>query len=223
VQAEQIFGKKRYLLERLAEIDGVNLSPETDIHSEGILGFISLEEEDAVQVLARTQQMTSEIQFNIAKRIMVFPTGFEVKRGMITDTNTPYITQRMEEAGYKVTKGEILDDQADFIAAKLNDAIHSGYGLIITTGGIGAEDKDRTYIVKFEQGKGRHEKIGVRIAVGKMGSSLIISLPGPNDEVRLALEELLKALGEGKNREEIAQMIAHVLRVKLQDKGFHHH
>jgi len=237
VQAEQIFGKKRYLLERLAEIDGVNLSPETDIHSEGILGFISLEEEDAVQVLDRTQQMTNEIQLNIAKRIMVFPTGFEVKRGMITDTNTPYITQRMEEAGYKVTKGEILDDQADFIAAKLNDAIHSGYGLIITTGGIGAEDKDRTvegvllvdpqaatpYIVKFEQGKGRHEKIGVRIAVGKVGSSLIISLLGPNDEVRLALEELLKALGEGKNREEIAQMIAHVLRVKLQDKGFHHH
>ncbi|ABB15031.1 molybdopterin-binding protein [Carboxydothermus hydrogenoformans] len=237
IQAEQVFGKKQQLLKKLSEIPGVNIVPETDIHSEGILGFISLDESEVPQVLARTEKIVDEIKMKIAKRVIVFPTGFEVKRGMIADTNTPYIIQRMTEAGYKVTKGEILDDSADYIAAKLNDAVNSGYGLIITTGGIGAEDKDRTvegvllvdpqaatpYIVKYQQGTGRHEKNGVRIAVGMVGNSLIVSLPGPHDEVKLALDVLIRALDEGKSKEEIAQEIAGVLRAKLQAAGFKHH
>ncbi len=237
IQAEQIFGKKQQLLKKLSTIPGVNISPETDIHSDGIMGFISLEESDVEEVLARTKEIIDDVKMNIAKRVIVFPTGFEVKKDMIVDTNTPYIMTRMADAGFKTTKGEILDDSAEYIAAKLNEAINSGYGLIITTGGTGAESKDRTvegvllvdpqaatpYIVKYQQGTGRHEKSGVRIAVGRAENSLIVSLPGPHDEVKLALEALISSLDEKKDKEEIAQEIVSVLQTKLQTASFKHH
>lgn len=236
VQAQYIYGMKNKLLTALAQIPGIEITKDTDIHSEGILGMIGLDEETAQKVLDDTRLMKNEITDRISKRVLVFPTGFEVKRGMIKDTNTPLIKKMMEANGYKVTVGEVLDDDMDMISGKLRRAINEGYGVVITTGGVGAEDKDKTvegilqidpnaatpYIVKFKKGTGRHEKEGVRIGVGQVGSTLIIALPGPNDEVKLAMDVLLSSLEQTKEREVIAQELVKALRQKLTMKLTHH-
>ncbi len=237
IKAEQFFGKKKQLLNALAKVAGVEISPDTDIHSDGILGFIALDEMETARVMENTRKMREEIKTKLKKRVIVFPTGFEVKRGMIKDTNTPLIREEMEREGFRVSIGEILDDDPDLIAGKIRRALNDGYGVIITTGGIGAEDKDKTvegilkidpeaatpYIIKFKKGIGRHEKEGVRICVGETGGSLIVALPGPNDEVKICLEILLSALKNGTSKYELANKLAEALREKLRCKFSHIH
>jgi len=237
VKQENIIGKERAILERLAGISGVTLAPGASVHSNGILGLICLEPDDDGEMAARVAQMTEQIKSNIAKRAIVFPTGFELKQGLIEDTNTPYLKALLEASGYRVDVGEILDDCAQQIAASLDDALSRAYGLIITTGGVGAEDKDKSveallavepgaatpYIVKFKVGTGRHVKDGVRIGVGQVGPSVLVTLPGPNDEVRIAAGILLDGLGRGAGKEELATKIAGALSAKLAHKPHQPH
>jgi len=228
MDAEKLYGKKDEILRKLSVIPGVSVSEETSLHSEGILGFISLDEEAAKDVLDRSHEMATDLLENIRRRCMVFPTGEEVRRKLIIDTNSPYITDRLRAEGYKVDIGPVLQDDTDSIALALSDAIDCGYGLIITTGGVGAESKDRTveamikldreaitpYITKYHKGTGRHEKEGVRIAVGSVGPTLMIALPGPNDEVRMSMETIVSGLKDKCDKGRLADEIARTLREK---------
>ncbi|HIR84189.1 MAG TPA: competence/damage-inducible protein A [Candidatus Galloscillospira excrementavium] len=240
VPQENIMGKEEAILEALGKIPGVHLTPESYLHSNGILGLICAGVEHPEAVLDRVAGMTSEIQSRIARRAIVFPTGFELKQGLIEDTNTPYLKGLLEERGYTVTVGEIMEDDLADICDKLDDALSRGFGLILTTGGVGAEDKDHSveaicrmdptaatpYIVKFQQGTGRHVKDGVRIGVGREGPSLMVSLPGPHDEVECAAPVLLRGLEEGWSKEVLADRLAAVLADKWRQKGLghgHHH
>ena len=226
VNAENIYGKKRELIERLKKIPGVEISESTTVHSEGILGFIELDEETASNVLRRTKEIVDDMLERISKRCIVFPTGEEVIKGTIKDTNSPYIKERLEREGFKVQIGSALPDDVEVIASAIMNAVDEGYGLIITTGGVGAEAKDKTiealgkidpsaatpYVIKFHRGIGRHEKNGVRIGVGKVGLSLIVTLPGPNEEVKIGLEVLLDGLKRGLDKYELAEELAKKLK-----------
>lgn len=237
VEAKDIFGKEKQLLAALHGIPGLIMTDETAIHSDGILGMICLNEEEAADVIEQMNVMSDQIVQKIKKRAIVFPTGFEVKQGMIEDTNTPLIRRTLEADGYSVTVGPILDDDVDCISARLNNAILDGFGLIITTGGVGAEDKDRSveglltvdagaatpYIMKFRQGTGRHEKDGVRIGVGSVGQSLLVALPGPNDEVAVGLSTLMTALAGGLDKQATVTLIADALTRTLHQKQHSHH
>ncbi|MDD3168661.1 MAG: molybdopterin-binding protein, partial [Eubacteriales bacterium] len=140
IQAETIYGKKKALLRRLSQIPGVSIFEDTEVHSEEILGMIALEESEASGVLESGRRIAEEIRHRVSKRAIVFPTGFEVKNGMIEDTNTPFIIQKLKEKGYQVKAGEAIDDDLLLIAGKIRAAVQNGYGLVITTGGVGAED-----------------------------------------------------------------------------------
>ncbi|KZL93621.1 molybdopterin-binding protein [Clostridium magnum] len=237
LESKSVFGKKKELLCRLSHIEGFEIFEDTDIHSAGILGMIGLDEEDAKEVIEKTHKIAVKIEETIAKRVVVFPTGFEVKRGMIEDTNTPFIKNMLTEHGYNVSVGDILDDDLELIAGKLRQATNYGYGIIITTGGVGAEDKDKTveailkldqdaitpYIVKFKKGTGRHEKEGVRIGVGQVGQTLIIALPGPNDEVKIGMGVIMESLKQGTSKEELAHKLVEALRDKWRNKMWQEH
>lgn len=232
VYAEQIFGKKDKLLEQLSKISGVIITEKTTIHSEGVLGFIALDENTAKEVTERLEQIVEEVKSRIAKRAIVFSTGFEIKDGIVKDTNTPVIMERLQKEGYKVARGHVLDDDENIIASNILDALSEGYGLIVITGGVGAEEKDKTvegilrvdpeaatsYIVKYEVGKGRHVKDGVKIAVGKVGETIIIGLPGPTEEARLGLEAAIQGILRGVDKYTLANQIAEVLRKRLREK-----
>lgn len=168
---------------------------------------------------------------------MVFATGKEVLSGQIRDTNTPFLIKALEREGYHVTKGPTLEDKADTIARVFRLAAEDGYGVLITTGGIGAEGKDQTlealervdphatmpYILKFQKGQGRHHKDGVRVGVGFWEQSLIVCLPGPHDEVRLAWPVLEEGIRENWSREALAKALANALRNKFLARGRSEH
>jgi molybdenum cofactor synthesis domain-containing protein len=236
VNAYSIVGKKQQLLDGLDKLPGVYVSAETYVYSDGMLGWIAMDQEPAIQALRRSEQMASEILQNISKRVMVLSTGAEVARGQIEDTNTPAIAQHLSAAGYKVTQGETLKDDRLFIAAKLREvAEYGGYGLIVTTGGVGAEDKDHTveaikdldseaatpYICHFQIGTGRHVKDGIKIAVGQHNDTLIVALPGPNDEVTASLNILVEGLKAGQDKHLLAENLAANLREILRKKTIH--
>ncbi len=226
LKAGQIAGKGKEILRNMAQIPGVTLTPEAAIHSEGALGWICLDAEDYEAALKKASRMGEEIRDRVSKRAVVFSTGFEVQQGLIADTNFPAIQERLQKEGYAVSFGGILADDQGAIAYRLGKALDEGFGLIITTGGVGAEDKDRTveavlrivpeaatpYILKFKPGTGRHVKDGVRIAVGRTGLSRIVALPGPTREVRLGLDRFLEGLEKGWEEKQIADHIAAGLR-----------
>ncbi len=231
VKAEDIFGKKEAIIQALSNVPGLTLTKKTAIHSEGILGMIDLDEAEAHEVLKKSEKMGEEILKKIRKRVIVFSTGFEIKQGLIKDTNTPYIVERLSREGFDVKVGAVLDDDKEDIAFILHNALNSGFGLIITTGGVGAEDKDKTiegllivdpkgstpYLTRYSKGTGRHDKDGVKIGVGRVGESTIVALPGPNDEVKLAMELVIEGIKEGWDKWVLAERIASRLRVRLRD------
>jgi len=226
-----LVGKKDALFAELAKIQGVTVTAQTSIHSQGMLGWINNDIEAKKDLDASVRKVES-IKKIVAKRVLVFSTGTEVINNQIKDTNQQAISERLGKEGYTVKLGPVLKDDMKSIAEDVwFEAQSGGYGLIVTTGGVGAEAKDHTieallaldpdaatpYICTFEQGAhSRHVKKGVRIGVGNVDGVMIISLPGPNDEVRMSLEVLVKGLHENWDKNELAQEIAAVLRQKLR-------
>jgi molybdenum cofactor synthesis domain-containing protein len=232
IYPHQILGKQDAMLAALAAIPGVTVPADVTITSEGMLGWIAADAEAAGAAMARAEGMIDEVRARLAKRAMIFATGDEVVAGDIEDTNSPAIAARLKAEGYAATFGGKLRDDVDLIAGKLRRAVLDGYTVIITTGGVGAERKDCTieavqqldpaaatpFIVTFEQGKGRHFKPGVRVAVGTFGDALLISLPGPNDEVCASLPIISDILAKRPSNAIAAEAIAANLRGLLRQK-----
>jgi len=229
INMEQFMGKEKKLLSKLSKIEGVEVTEKSSIHSEGILEMITLDNELTEEIAQKTIRMSREIERAFLKRVKVFPTGSEVINGIIKDTNSPLIKQEFEKRGYQVSIEEPLPDDEIAITSSIENAVYEGHGIIITTGGIGAEKKDKTveatkrldptaavpWIVKYEK-KGRHIKEGVRIGVGKVGKTLIINLPGPTDEVKRCLEVILNEMEKGDyDKETIANLLTSKLKLGL--------
>jgi len=133
VNAGNIVGKKNLLKEKLDSLPGVETSPETSFKSDGMLGWISLEEKPAKDALVLAEQMTAEIMDAVSKRVLIFSSGPEVAEKQIKDTNTPTIADRLESEGYRATPGETLKDDVYYISARLREAgEYGGYGYIIS-------------------------------------------------------------------------------------------
>ncbi len=226
VDMRQFAGKEAALLEALGGLEGVAVTEATAVHSEGILQMLSLDPSLADEVVGRTDTLSREVDSAFLHRTMVFPTGAEVVRGIIQDTNSPYLRDEFERAGYRVTIAPPLPDDSLVIANALEGALHEAYGLLLTTGGVGAEGKDQTieatlrldpgaatsWVVKYPP-TGRHVKAGVRLTVGSSGRALIVNLPGPNDEVRACAPVLLDALAHGDTEKtHLADLLAETLR-----------
>lgn len=233
VDPHQILSKKNELLQGLSRVPGVTITDKTTVFSEGMLGWIALDDPEAGAALTQAENMAEQIRQRLAKRAIVFSTGGELLGGQVKDTNTVTIRERLEAEGYSVSSGPTLKDDRELIAGTLRKAFHdNGFNLMITTGGVGAEHKDHTveavlaldseaatpYICRFEKGTGRHHKDGVRIAVGELGDGRIISLPGPNDEVRASMDVLVDGLKNHLNKQDLAEAIAGNLRGKLREK-----
>lgn len=231
VDAHGIVGKQDELLRRLDELPGVDICEDTAVSSAGMLGWIATEGKEMREALGRAERMSEEMLERIKKRVIVFSTGWEVASGQIEDTNTQAIAAMLGAEGYTVNGGGVLPDEKSVIAGRMRLAIiDDGFGLVITTGGVGAEDKDHTveavlsldpeaatpYICRHEVGSGRHVKDGVRVAVGQYRDALIVALPGPNDEVVLSLEILAEGLKSGVGKPALAESIARKLRERLR-------
>ena len=229
-----LVGKKEELLRRLSGIPGIEVAGEATVSSQGMLSWIALGAAEGDEVLRRSESMARDIRQRLKKTVMVFSTGSEVAGGQVMDTNGPTIRERLHAEGYIVKLGGTLKDDEVLIASRLRQAADDGYGLVLTTGGVGAEDKDRTveavlmadpeaatpHIVKYQLGVGRHRhKDCVRIAVGRVSGALVVALPGPTDEVRAGVNALAEGLASAAEKEALAEGIAARLRERLKEKA----
>ena len=230
VDPYRLVGRRAALLDALGALPGVSVGADTDLCAEGMLGWIGDDAERGIAALDRAQEMAEEIDRVIAARAIVFSTGPEVATGQIEDTNKPWIMSRLAGAGYSATAGEDLPDDPTRIAAALREAAEErGFGLIVTTGGVGAEGKDGTveallcvdpgaatpHLFLVEQGIGRHAKPAVRIGVGSFAGALIVCLPGPHIEAAEGAQALVAALARTRDPVDIATAIAQRLRQRL--------
>ncbi|MFZ4604329.1 MAG: molybdopterin-binding protein [Caulobacterales bacterium] len=232
VFGHQIVDKQAPLLRRLSEIPGVTITDKTVISSEGMLGWIAADAQEASAAMAKADAVYADVRARLASRVMILSTGAEVAAVQIEDTNAPMLSAALTGAGFTARIGGAIQDDLELIAGRIRRAIEDGYSIIVTTGGVGAETKDCTveatlsldpdaaapYVVTFEQGKGRHAKPGVRIGVGRHRDALIINLPGPNDEVRASLPILLEGLAAGAGKQALAEALAANLRTILREK-----
>ena len=108
VQAESVIGKEEEILSKLAEVHGVRLGSSVSVHSEGILGLIALDPEEADSVLKKSEKLTEQVKRAVSKRAKVFASGTEIIDGKVEDTNSPYIMKSLEDLGYKVKFGGAL-------------------------------------------------------------------------------------------------------------------
>lgn len=236
VEAEAVTGKQPELLRRLGAVRGVRLGPEAQVHSEGVLGFIAVDREVGERALEAAGAMAEDVARRVARRALVLASGTEVRDRSIQDTNSPFLLEALAGAGMEAQFGGILEDDLGAAVAGLEHAVGRGFGLVVTTGGVGAEEKDvnveavlrldprahAPWILRFDPDQKRHHKEGVRIAVGRVGPTRLVTLPGPHDEVRLAAEVLLQALRDGTRDGELADGLAAALRRRWREKMGHH-
>ncbi|MFZ0928932.1 MAG: molybdopterin-binding protein [Syntrophobacteraceae bacterium] len=226
IPAESVAGKAEQLLRGLAGVPGISLHPGASVHSEGVLGLIALDRHAALDVISRSAEIGQAVADAVARRACVFSSGSEVISGKIEDTNSPYLVQTLTQAGFRAEFGGIIQDSVPAAVSALDAALTRGIGLIVTTGGVGAESKDHSveavlkldpnaatpWILKFTPDMKRHHKEGVRIAVGRVGICRIVSLPGPHAEVRLGSRALIEGLKAGLGDAALAESIASVIR-----------
>jgi molybdenum cofactor synthesis domain-containing protein len=239
LDASKIVGREKDLLAAVSALPGVSLRPDARTESRGLLSWVAADPAIAQEGLDGAAGMADDLQERLGRLVTIFATGTEINNGQVKDTNSPAIRERLESNGYVVSLGGTLRDDEHFIAGRIRERAEEGFSLIVTTGGVGAEVKDKTIealllldpdaatptIVKYEMGVGRHvHKNAVRIGVAQVEGATVVALPGPTDEVLLGLGALLKGLTESeRNKVALADRIAAVLRARLQEKIHAHH
>lgn len=233
VDFEAVAGKQQALLEALGEVTGVTVDEAAAVHSEGVLGVIGAPREQAARAVAAADRMEEQIRKYASGRVAVVATGAELVDGNVKDTNFEAALEILGSAGFEVEFGGAAGDSEREIAGLVTRLSSEGFGLIITTGGVGAEDKDRTLealqlidpglataiLAHYEQGTGRHVKDAVRIGVATLGWTTVVSLPGPTHEVRIALPVVVRELQEGTSPQKLVEAIAQPLRATLPNHG----
>ncbi|WP_298290813.1 molybdopterin-binding protein [Novosphingobium sp.] len=233
VELEDVTGKQADLLDALRAVAGIAVADDASVHSEGILGVIGTPREDVDRYLADARKLEDQIARYASRRVAVVSTGSELLAGEIEDTNFAAIRSAMEAAGFEVEFGGIAGDSEAEIAGMVARLSGEGFGVIVTTGGVGAEDKDHTVealerldpdiatavLARYTRGHGRHGKDAVRIAIARLGWSTVFALPGPTHEVKLALPVLIAGLASQAEPRSLVEAIAKPLRATLP----HHH
>lgn len=239
VELEAVTGKQHGIFDRIKSVKGVSVEADATVHSEGILGVIGTPREDVDSYLKGAQRLEQQLIDFAAKRVAVVSTGSELVSGQVKDTNFIAIQEAMNPAGYEVVYGGVAGDSEREIAGLVARLSSEGFGLVITTGGVGAEDKDKTIeavslldkdistavLAQFKKGHGRHVKDSIKIGIAKMGWSTIVSLPGPTHEVKLALPVLIQGIADEVAPADLIEAMAVPIRATLpqhQHKHSHH-
>ena len=229
VRLEDTAGKQQALLEAVAALDGVRVGPGAEVHSEGVMGVIGAGPAEAAGIVSEARRIEGRIRDYAASRVAVVATGSELLEGSVRDTNFEAAREILGRAGFEVKRGGVVGDDERRIAGLVARLAGDGFGLVVTTGGVGAEDKDRTVealerldpglstavLAHYTKGQGRHVKESVRIAVASLGWTTIVALPGPTHEVRLALPVLAEGVRAGRRPADLVEALAAPLRASL--------
>lgn len=77
------------------------------------------------------------------KKAIILAIGNEIVEGIIVDTNSKYIANKLLDYGYKTIMTKTLPDDLNLISSEFKDSLQKA-DLVITTGGLGPTDDDLT-------------------------------------------------------------------------------
>lgn len=160
-------------------------------------------------------------------------TGPELLDVRVRGTNFESAQGVLGNAGFEVLSGGVVDDDLERNAGRVAHMAYEGFGVVITTGGVAAEAKDKTVeallhldtdaataiIASFKPGYGCHVKPSIRIAVAQIGYAIVIALPGPAHEVQLALPVLVEGLKNNWNPSVLVEALAKPLRNNILENA----
>ncbi len=101
------------------------------------------------------------------KKYGVVATGSEISKGIIEDTFTPVIEEKMREYGCTMIACSRPGDDDGAIAASIKDMIGAGAEVVICTGGMSVDPDDRTPLAIRKSG-GRVVAYGAPVLPGAM-------------------------------------------------------
>ncbi|MHB8513250.1 MAG: competence/damage-inducible protein A [Actinomycetota bacterium] len=78
------------------------------------------------------------------KRVEIFSIGDELLRGVVADTNSHWMAQRIAARGASLTRVTTLPDEIATVSSALREASVRSPAMIFTQGGLGPTDDDRT-------------------------------------------------------------------------------
>ncbi len=123
-----------------------------------------------------------------APRLVLFSSGDEVTAGgnpladgQLYDANSDLLATTLRRQGWQVTKAGILPDDRPALCRALAAAAEKNQ-VIVTSGGVSTGEEDHIRAALAELGEIALWRIGIKpgrpVALGRIGSSLMIGLPG---------------------------------------------
>jgi nicotinamide-nucleotide amidase len=76
--------------------------------------------------------------------VEIFSIGDELLRGLVQDSNSYWMAQRITARGANVTRVEVLPDTPELVGDEIRRALERAPVLLVTQGGLGPTDDDRT-------------------------------------------------------------------------------
>jgi nicotinamide-nucleotide amidase len=102
----------------------------------------------------------------LTSQVAIITVGNEILDGIILDTNTKWMIERLKPLGLMVEEVLVIRDDVPEIARAINRAIDDGCGLIITSGGLGPTHDDMTL-------KGVAEAFNLPLEVNEEGLAIV--------------------------------------------------
>jgi molybdenum cofactor biosynthesis protein B len=124
------------------------------------------------------------------------------------DVNAAYLREQIAAAGHRVVAYRVIKDEAEQVAAVLDELVEGPARIILFNGGTGISPRDRTYdalsrkLEKVLPGFGElfrmlsYQQVGAaamlsRATAGVYRNKVIVSTPGSPAAVQLAWEKLI--------------------------------
>lgn len=163
----------------------------------------------------------SEVKVYRRPKVAVFPTGDEVYKGLLRDTNTPVVCALLSEWGCEPVSLDCVPD--DLMATKEKLRAGTAYDAVITSGGVSVGDKDYVIRAIEELGEVLLHKVRTRpgkpLAVGIVNGKPVFGLPGKPTGAFIAAEMNLRRYFLGNAaRPRVFSKITE--EIKMATKGF---
>jgi molybdopterin biosynthesis enzyme MoaB len=152
----------------------------------------------------------------LGNRVLIIPTGDEIRRGVVLDTDSPMIRGVLAAArpGCDIARAQPVADDEEAIAAFVGAMADDGLDLIVLIGGSGggsrhsptlARDVTHSALNRILSPKygsslyGWNGHLWSRLVCGRRGNALVINVPGPYQEAKAAIEAFAGLWGPGGN------------------------
>lgn len=144
-------------------------------------------------------------------KVVIIPTGDEVLKGLVIDTNSPMIMETILMAYPKciIKRTTPIQDVEDKISDSIKKYAKDNNDLIIIIGGSGgghryvktlAKDFTHSAMISIldqytsREIYGKNGHLWSKIVCGKIDNSLVVNLPGPYREAKSGIEKLVESL-----------------------------